>query len=229
MDTKTNYNNYHPFIPIPIGFELLIQIPSLNLRIKSVLIGMEHDHYIIAKIFNKDLIGNLRSPTLQNSDIEVMYLHKDIIYHFDTKILNLVTTPARLLILEYPKMIESRGLCIKTRHGCFIPAQTMLENHIIEMSIVDLSNEGCLCVIDTNVEKGKKIYRQIQVQKKIEILVTIPETNERLKLPGIIRNISKDDSGIKIGVMFSNIDSSVQKKIADFVDIVQAVQMSQEL
>lgn len=225
MDKTIIENNTAPHIPLGIGSEILIEIANMNLRIRSTLVGLEHGNYILAKIYQKDLVGNFRSESIKDSPIEVMYLHDDIVYVFQTSILNIVSEPSRLFFFKYPDKIEERGLCNKTRHGCFVPAQTMLLNNIVEMVILDFSNDGCLCAIDVTAEKGNKFYRKIQVDKKIEIVVNFPVTNESLKLPGIIRNISKDVDRIKLGIMFHGVDPVVKAKVADFVAIVQTVQV----
>ena len=225
LDDISNYNISQVRIPLTLGSEILLQISNLNLRVRSILVGMEHENYILAKIFPRDLVGNFRSESIKESPIEIMYLHEDTVYHFHTQILNVVSEPARLYFFAYPKVIEERGLCNKTRHGCFVPAQTMLENKILEMAILDFSNEGCLCSIDTTVEKGNKLYREIQVDKRMDIIVNFPITNEALKLPGIIRNISKEDDRIKVGIMFDGVDQAIMDKVSDFVSIVQTVQV----
>lgn len=214
-------NNTRPRLPIRLGSEILIEISNLNLRIKSVLVGMEHCQYILAKIFQKDLIGNFRSEMVKESPIRIMYLHNDIVYRFETAILNVVSKPARLFFFDYPKKIEKLGLRKKNRHACTVPAQTMLGNDIVEMVILDLNNDGCLCDIKTDTEKGKKLYGQMQVNKKIDIIVHSPITNERMDLAGIIRNISKDVDRIKLGIMFDAVEPAARKKVADFVAAVQ--------
>ncbi|MBE9531904.1 MAG: flagellar brake domain-containing protein [Proteobacteria bacterium] len=226
LDDISKYNISQVRVPLSLGSEILIQISNLNLRVRSVLVGMEHEKFILAKIFPRDLVGNFRSESIKESPIEIMYLNEDTVYQFHTKILSAISEPERLYFFDYPKIIEERGLCNKTRHGCFVPAQTMLVNNIVEMVILDFSNEGCLCAIDTATDKGSKLYMEIQVDKRIEIIVNFPVTNESLKLPGIIRNISKEDDRIKVGILFDGADPAVMAKVADFVSIVQTVQVS---
>ena len=226
-------------IPIGAGSEIIIEISDLNLRIKSKLLGVEQNQYFIGKVFEGDLVGDFGSEAIKEHPIVVAYRSKDVIYQFNTRILNMVSDPARLLFLEYPKEVEERG-ARKKRFDCNIPAQTMIGNEIVDVELIDFSKEGCQCIIEKrDAELDKKRYEQIVVDMKIDILVNSPVTNQALKLPGIIRNISKKGSisistggiVIKLGIVFDEIEMNpaVKQKIADFLDNIQKTPVTETM
>ena len=50
MEDKSIQNDDHPpHLPVTLDYELLIEITDLKSRIKSLLVGMKHNQYIIAK------------------------------------------------------------------------------------------------------------------------------------------------------------------------------------
>ncbi len=213
--------NAHPTIPLAMESEMLIEILDLNLRIKSKYVGVEEGQFVIVKIFDEDLTGDFNSETIKEHPVTAIFKDNEIVCRFEARILNVVSEPARLLFLEYPKDIEKRGPR-KKRHVCQIPAQTMLGNEIVDIDIIDLSSDGCLCTIaKTDFEKDKKRAEHMIVGKKADILVNFPVTNEALSLPGIIRNSSK--GGIiktncqPSAAAWSNCVSSCKADIANFL------------
>lgn len=214
----TGADNQVSRIPITLGAELLVEISALKMRIMSFLVGMEHDQYVIVKIAPKDLMGTFRSDVVKNSPITIMYMDANIIYRFQTEILNVVSQPSRLFFLKYPERIEKLGVRNELRHRCSIPAQTMLANDLIDIEIIDLSREGCQCTVMTSGVKSEKLYDLIKVNEIIDIIAGSPSSGSPLTLQGIIRNISKDTDNIKLGVMFRELTPQAITKIDSLLE-----------
>ncbi|MBI5970852.1 MAG: flagellar brake domain-containing protein [Deltaproteobacteria bacterium] len=228
-----------PFrLPIPVGAEILIEFVNLNLRIKSALVGLDHGQFILAKIFQNDLIGTFRSEAIKVSPVIVRYLYKGTVYGFNTETLNVVTAPEKLLFFAYPKKIDETHPLASDRHECRLPAVTMLGNDIVEMTVVDISKEGCLCVIKTAGAKGDALYKLIQVNKPLEVKMQLPGERgnspeggktpnggnaplpEKLGVMGRVRNMSKGNDRIIIGVMFDGAGADVKAKISAFIALL---------
>jgi len=221
MEDKNIHNDYHPpHLPIFLDYELLIEITDLKSRIKSLLVGMKHNQYIIAKIFPNDLVGVFNSEGIKKSPILVMYRYKGAVYRFDTSIQNVVTFPDRLFFLKYPKEVKKFSIPEKIRHQCNLPSQTMLGNDIIEMAIVDISQNGYQCTINTSGEKDEGLYELIHVDKRIDIMVQFKDSGERYDLVGTIRNVTKDVNHIQLGVMFGEMPPVVKKKVEDYIALI---------
>jgi hypothetical protein len=206
-----------PRLPLTLGAELIIDIVDMKLRIKSMLVGMEHGVYIMVKIFEKDLMGRFRSDDVTKSPMIVGYTHDDIVYGFRTGVVNVVSSPAKLFFLKYPDKIDKLSVRKKLRHECEVAAQMMLGNDLVELLIIDISKEGCQCVIKIAGSDSDALYSMIQVDKKIGIMVQFPGTHGGCNLQGVIRNVGKDIDMIRFGVMFENVPDEVQGKIEGFV------------
>jgi hypothetical protein len=204
-------------LPITIDADLIIEIVDLNLRIKSMLVGMEHGDYVIAKIFANELMGRFRSVDVRESPMVVGYGHKETIYNFSTAVMGVVSSPAKLFFLKYPEKIDSVSTREMARHGCSVKAQAMLGNDLVELSLVDVSRNGCQCVITPQSEKEAALYSMMQVNKKMDIMARLPGTDGGCDLKGVIRNVGKDVKSITLGVRFENIPPESRQRLESFI------------
>lgn len=206
-------------LPLQLGSELLIEFVSLNLRIKSVLKGIDEDQFILAKLSPNDLIGTFRSDTVKESPIVIRYLYKGSVYSFDTKVQNILSTPAKLIFFEYPKKVLEAGK-VTERYECILPALTMLGNDIVEMVIVDLSRDGCQSVIKTSFSRNEALYKLIEVNRTIELKFQLPGVDTKFSLKGRIRNMSKEADRITLGIMFEQVLPEVKARISNFISLI---------
>ncbi len=224
-DKSVPPNDNPPELPITLGYELLIEIPDLEARVKSLVVGMEHDKYIIAKIPTNDLIGVFNREEITKSHVTVMYRYKGAVYSFGTTIQNVVNFPDRLLFLKYPREVNEHCIPEKIRHKCNLPCQTMLGNDIVEMVIVDISQNGCQCEMKTVGEDDKGIYELIRVDYRIDIMARFPGFEERYDLSGIVRNVSKETDKIRFGIMFDQMPPAVKDGVEAYLaSISEAVE-----
>ncbi len=206
-----------PSLPITLDAELLIEIVDLKLRIKSMLVGMEHGQYVIAKIFEKDLMGRFRSDDVTRSPLIVGYTQDEVVYGFRTSVLSVISSPAKLFFIKYPDKIEKLSVRKKLRYECEVEAQAMLGNDIVEVLIVDISKEGCQCVIKIRGSGDSALYGMVQVDKKIGLMARFQGAGRGCNLHGVIRYGSKDADRIRLGVVFENVSDEARAGLDDFI------------
>ncbi|MBI2399865.1 MAG: flagellar brake protein [Deltaproteobacteria bacterium] len=212
---KTGFIPFH----LAAGSEVLLEIEALKLRIKCLLVGFETGQYIIIRLSSKDLIGNFRSEQVKSGNLFVRYLYQGAVYGFKAEVLNVVSTPAKIFFLSYPAKIEEYIMRERDRFDCVLPAGTMLDNEIIDMVIIDISGEGCQCVIKTATGKNA-LYNQMQVNKMLDIRVQFPGKEGTYRLPGRIRNLSKAQDRITLGVKFEGLAEAASERIKEFISLV---------
>lgn len=210
-------------LPITLGAELIAEIVNLNLRIRSVLTGMDGGRFLLIKLSPNDLMGTFRSEMVTRSPVIVKFQFKDAVYSFNSEVLNIVSNPCKLMFLAYPSKVEELKVRPDSRHDCVLPAMAMLDNEIIEMVIVDISREGCQCFIKASGARGEALNAMIHVNTGLDIRAQFPGTEERFRFTGMVRNISKDVDRIKIGVMFEKISPEVKAKIDGFIALISEV------
>lgn len=211
--------NAHIPFHLAAGSEVLLEIEALKLRIKCMLVGFETGQYIIIRLSSKDLIGNFRSEQVKSGNLLVRYLYQGAVYGFRAEVLNIVSTPAKIFFLSYPSKIEEYVTRDRDRFDCVLPAGTMLDNDIIDMVIIDISNEGCQCVIKTSAGKNA-LYNQMQVNKMLDIRVQFPGKEGTYRLPGRIRNLSKGQDRITLGIKFEGLAEAASERIKEFIALV---------
>lgn len=207
-------------LPINLGSELLIEIVNLKQRIKSVLVGMEDGQYIITKLSHKDLMGNFRSDTVKESAMVVSYLHRGTVYGFNVEVINVVSNPAKLFFITYPKKVEALSVRSDMRYRCMLPAEAMLGNEIMEMVILDISKEGCQCVVNVTNPRNTSIFGLIQVNKIMHMRVQFPGVEGGVDIAGRVRNNSKDVDKINLGVVFEGMAPEVKVKLSNYLTMV---------
>lgn len=212
-----------PAMRLPIG----LGTPVINTRIKSALTGMVEGLFCLFRLSDKDLMGTFRSGSVTNSPVVVKFQHKDTVYSFNAEVLSAVSNPCKLMFVSYPSKLEETAVHPPERRECAIPAMAMLDNEIIEMTIVDISRDGCLSAITAPLSKGGdalfrmvQINKMIQINKPVDIRAEFPGTKERLGLRGRIKNMSKGTDKIMMGVMFEDMAPDVRKRLESMVSMV---------
>ncbi|MCC6502045.1 MAG: flagellar brake protein [Deltaproteobacteria bacterium] len=211
---------YTPF-HLAIGSEVLIEIEALKLRIKCTLVGLETGQYIIIRLSDRDLVGNFRSEHIKSGQLLVRYLYQSAVYGFRAELLNVISTPAKIFFLSYPSKIEEYVMRERDRFDCVLPAGTMLDNEIVDMVIIDISTEGCQCVIKAAAGRGE-LYNYMQVNKVLDISVQFPGKEGIYRLSGRVRNLSKGADKITLGVKFEGLAPAASERIKEFISLVSS-------
>lgn len=213
----------HPHIPVPIGSELIAEVPRLNLRLKISLLGMEKGQFLITKLFPQDLVGTFRNEAIRDSDMRMSFLHGDTVYGFETQVLNVVTHPTRMFFLAYPKKIEELRTRTNTRYECILPAVSMVGNEIVSMVIVDISKHGCQGIIRTSPGKDGPSPRLFSVDKRLDLKVQFPGNEYKSNITGKIRTIATDADKIMIGIQFEAMGPLVGADFHNFISLVTEI------
>lgn len=210
----------HPSIPVPIGGELMAEIPNMKLRLKISLVGMEEGQFLIAKLSPNDLLGTFRSESIRERDIRMSYLQGDKVYGFETQVLNVVSSTSRMFFVSYPKKVEHVRTRESSRYDCMLPAMTMIGHEIAEMVIVDISKDGCQCIIRPSFSRDDSMYGHLGVDKKIDMRVQFPGSEYKRNLAGKIRTVSVDVDKIMLGVRFDEMAPEVAAEFHKFLSLM---------
>lgn len=207
-------------LPFNLGAEFLIEIINLKLRIKSLLVGLEHEQYLIIKIAANDLMGTFRSDAVKESPMIIRYLYKGTVYGFKAQLLNIMSSPARLFFVSYPETFDEIRVLENARFDCILPASALVGNDIIEMTVVDISKEGCLCMISAGA-RHETLYNHLQINKQMDLKVQFPGMTGKFGLVGRIRNTSKGTDKIMVGLVFEEMSEDVKKKLDGLLALMQ--------
>lgn len=206
-------------LPIKVGTELLVEFQNFTLKTKSELVGMKRGQYLIIGMLH-DMVG-IRTDEIKESPLIIRYLYRGSVYGFMTRTLNIVNSPDRLIFLSYPEKIEEFRVRSSHRFECILPAATSLDGSEAETVIVDISNDGCRCIIQSSgVKDPDNFYKALDINRVAVLKVQFPGTSDSYELSGTIRNISKDADRIAFGVQFGPIRKETKSKFEDFINLI---------
>lgn len=209
-------------LPIKMGTELLVEFQDFTLRTKSELVGMKQGQYLIIGMLH-DMVG-IRPDELKQSPLIIRYLYRGSIYGFKTRALNLLSSPDRLIFLSYPEKIEECRVRSNARFECILPAVTSLDGCEADTVIVDISIDGCRCVIQSaGIKDVDAFHKSLDMNRVAVIRVQFPGESESYELSGAIKNISKDADRLAFGVQFGPIKKETKGRLENFIRLIAQV------
>lgn len=197
------------------GTTLKIQVKGANTRITSELIGIEEGEYLIIKMPPLHTLGDTKTLLYKGTDIVVRYLLKGTVFGFQSVITDLISTPKKLIFIEYPKKFDNYELRTNKRMDCYLPASINISNDIIEGSITDISKEGCQFIVETSKVVNRTML--LQIDNKIDIRFQLPGVEKKLIATAQQKNVKKDKNSVNIGIWFTNMDAEIQTIFYDFL------------
>ena len=203
-----------------IGTTLKIQLEGSQSRLTSELIGVDEGKYLIINMPPIQSMGNAAGSIYKGGTIVVRYVHKGTVFGFKSHITHFITTPVKLIFIEYPKKIENQNLRSHKRIDCYLPANAKIADNTVEGIVTDLSKEGCLFTVKkVNIEISAD---QLQVDNEIVVSFQLPGVEEKIDIPGKQKNIKKDRDNVQIGILYSDMGIEVQEKLYDFLSTGEA-------
>jgi hypothetical protein len=104
-------------LDISPGKDVAVLIPGSSSGYRGRIVGYSPYEYIIAQV---RLPAAVRRDLTLGGQIVLKYVQKGTVYGFRAGVLNSLTAPAPLLIIEYPDSIEKIELRRNSRHRCQI-------------------------------------------------------------------------------------------------------------
>jgi len=205
-------------ISIETGTQLQIEIEGVAFRFKSTLVGMEPDKYLIIKTPMAPPSISIKVKLFRGNEIVVRYLNRGTVFGFQSKMIEAISTPIRLLFIEYPKIIEQYDLRSHERMDCFLPAKIKIKDKEKQGTIVDINERGCRCLI--KALKGEKLP-SLQIDEQIFLMCQFPGIDGEHVVSGKVKNFRRYEQGMALGIMFHEIDPEIQNIIAQYISTVK--------
>lgn len=206
-------------IPIGIGTQLQIKVGGVEERLKSVLIGMEVDEYLVMIAPVSTTFGSITQKFYEGNKITVQYLHGGTVFGFYSKIIGAINSPRKLLFVEYPNSVEKRNVRTSKRVDCLLPATIEIHKKAHRGVIRDISEGGCLCLI--RYEKDKTLP-SARVNSHISLRFQLPGVDGEQSALVEIRGVKLDIEGKTFGLRFLELPPEAQRQIGEFISYAEA-------
>jgi hypothetical protein len=142
-----NEEGVKPFF-FAIGMPLQIEIGGVSIKMRSISVGMLIDQFLIIKYPDTGTFGSIQSRIFKGNKITVRYIAGGDVFGFELELIEMITSPIRLLFISYPTFVAKQSLRSNRRIECSIPAR--LKGHrtdddgIFDDGIItDISTGGC--------------------------------------------------------------------------------------
>ena len=210
-------------LSIEIGSHVQVEIEGIPSRYQTTFIGMELFEYLIIKIPvfpHKTRIGGVKHKLFPGNQITVRYVYEGSVFGFQTKLIEALFMPKRLLVLEYPEVIAQHDLRSEKRINCFLPAITKIKDKETHGIIEDINQNGCRLLI-----KGVKDRKlpPVQMDDQITLRCQFPGEPDEHVASGIVKNIKRDSQEMALGIQFRKMTDNLFDIISLYISSIKDV------
>ncbi|MEE8430965.1 MAG: flagellar brake protein [Candidatus Desulfatibia sp.] len=206
---------------IEIGDQLQIEVKGIPSRYQTTFIGMELNEYFIIKepVFPHELrVSGIKHKLFPGNEITVRYIYKGSVFGFQTKLIEAIFTPKRLLLIEYPKAIEKHNLRSTQRIDCYLPAITKIKNKETPGIILDINKKGCRYMIKAAENRKLPV---VQKDDQIALRCHFPGNQDEQMVSGKVKNIKRDSQEMILGIEFLEMTVELHNIIEQYISTVK--------
>jgi hypothetical protein len=200
------------------GAILQVESDKLEKRIFFKLIGIREGKYLIIsspKITNKNhLKSDVDSNFPLNSKLILRSLSGGTIYGFESTVIKVIHEPDVLIFIEYPNEIEIYNLRKEKRVKINIPAKVIISKKSYSVTMINLSNNGCLINIDSN---NQDIQDMLSTAKLIFIKFTDPNSSTKYEIDCKVQNKNMANGILEVDFSFDEMDINLRTKINQLI------------
>ncbi|MCP4713639.1 MAG: flagellar brake protein [Deltaproteobacteria bacterium] len=194
------------------GSSLQLEVEGCSVFLQSECIGMEREQYII--ISAPRPFESFQHKLYPGSYLFVKYVHSGIVYSFQTRVMESIARPVRLLFLEYPKRVRPQDLRNHKRVSCYMPALIGCDDDEAIGAVMDINKKGCRCRV---AHDGSAQLTGLNIRDAVQVNVSFPGDDDALALCGTITNMRKTGVETDFGMHFSGVSLDDEKVLAKYI------------
>jgi c-di-GMP-binding flagellar brake protein YcgR len=196
----------------PLGTELILQIEGNDAQLRSSLVGMERDKYLIIRI---PKAPGLEPLELIDKPIKAIFLYDGTIFAFISTILVSIVSPSPLFFISCPETMQRHELRKNLRMDCSIPVVIRNKDKTEQKSIMtDLSASGCRVTISNNSQEGA----EFKVDDMVEVTCDMLGIDQDGPVRGSIKNLAQDRKRMHLGIQFETDNAPALERIQIYVN-----------
>jgi len=204
---------------LEIGIKLLIEFDNSDLTFHSILVGIEHEKYLLLKAPTP--FESFARDKIEVGELIIKSLYKGTIYAFRSRLIAVISKPSRLMFIQYPEKIEHHELRAHKRFRCSIVAQALVDGTERGGIIENISMGGCRCTMETF--PGENNISKTLLNEPLPFRCRFPGTPEEIRFTGKVRNAHPQPDEVSVGVEFLYTDNSREtpKIIQDYIQLIE--------
>lgn len=202
---------------LKVGSDIRVGLKDISVPVESQFVGMETGEYVLIR--HPAPFQTVKSKIVAGNNILITCLIEGQAVVFQTRIIDILYKPVRILALEYPAEFILRNIRMTARTICALPVNIISESRVAKKGvIVDISNTGCQIIANYKPQEKNYILRTAD---KCTLASKFPGISEEVGISGIIRNARKSKLEVSYGVQFNGPSEKVKLILDDFIRSVQ--------
>ncbi len=194
---------------LKIGTNIFLQLKQENTKIRSMIVGLEENEYLILK----------SSPWIQDKIMPGTQLIGRCICEgnalgFVVTVTDVISDPYPLIILTYPKKMEQLNLRSEERVASLLPAKIQIRDEKCKCLIVDISAKGCKLRIKDS-EKEKLSY--LSKDETVQINTKLPGIRD-IRIEGIIKLLDDNKEKTNVGIKFLPLPEKITNSLEAYLN-----------
>ena len=194
-------------LAMELGLLLKLELEGVEIPLESTFCGFV-DNYIILtppaqyhQVQHKFFVG---------SELLIKYFYNGTVYAFQSKLFARIDQPVKLLLIEYPKLVQANELRSEKRSRCLIPAVLKVGDMENNGTIIDIAKSGCHCMVRS---KHNKSIIRFKVGEHVLMKCKFPGVKMILEIVGEVKNLQSTKLESNVGILFHNNTTDATQKI----------------
>ncbi|RWX50834.1 protein YcgR [Candidatus Electrothrix marina] len=189
---------------IKFGMRMIVKSCRTNKSISCELIGMRCGKYLVLRMLEDNYPAEFHR---KGELLTVRYVCAGCVFDFSSRVIKLVDSPDKLFFVESQETVESCNSRSSERIDCFVPVQLSSGETVFNATVVNVSTQGCLCVVDN--------FFDISLEKPA--LISIRFFNG-ISIDGEVRFTRRQFlHNHNIGIRFRNMDNDNKKNLKELI------------
>ncbi len=197
-------------LDVGLGTRMLLRTGGVKADIKSELIGVSRNEFLIVKA---PMIPGMRNMFTGGETVVVRYLSEGTIFGFHSTMLLSQMKPVPLLFLEYPYQVEKIELRKEKRAQCSLPCKLHGKEGILPAIIEDLSCGGA----KLDMTLGKDGLVSFEVDEMVILDFILFQLDKPVLLSCQIKNITAVKQRCTLGLQFSEMEDDLRIELDEFI------------
>lgn len=204
---------------IDLGTVLYFEIPTIKSKIKSKLLEMEPGESLVGSLpMLIDPAFVERCNNHKGAEVVCKYVYDEMVYGFRSHLISVVTTPKKIITIQYPASAKVQELRSYERISILLPTKISFGTTTFYGSIVDICETGCQVTIMNNTSgvdiKGFISYAS---QSDVYIKVNLSGIKNNVTVPVIRNRVTLENDKVCVGFKFNYVDPQMQDLINRFI------------
>jgi c-di-GMP-binding flagellar brake protein YcgR len=206
-------------LEVDVPTSLVIQLDGVEGYLKTKLVGMEPENFLIIAAPRANL--TVRDRLTPGNTVVISYLHRGALFSFQSHVLNVIDTPYKLIFISYPKIISRKELRKTERVDCYLTGLAQIKDKELKGIIVDISNNGCRLVIRKDETGARKI--NADPGDNIPLNISGGAKDDNIDFSCIVRNKKDDTQMISLGLEFTEMEEEQKSFVGDIINELGAL------